>query len=380
MTLALAAYRFAVTALAPLYQWHATRGLAADQQIERLGFHKTPRQRVIWCQAPSVGELDVLAPLMPTLQDACDVLVTTHSTTGAQKAAAMSPLAALAPIDTPAAVGQFLRTWQPKVAIFVESDMPPVMLHALAAQHIPYALIAARASKTRTRIPSTVAKLLRPAALITASTQAVAQELQALGLRVDVVEDLKSQNAQSPVAPVWAKTVEERPVWLAASTHPEDMDTVIGAHERILQEHPDALLLLAPRHVEASLDIPARLSTRSHTANGAPEAQTQVFVMDVLGQMAGLYAVAAVTYLGGGNGTRGGHSPWEAARAGNHVLTGPDTANNTAAFEQVPHRRVQGPEELARCVIELWQQPPPAPLSLPQGTATRDALLAVLAR
>lgn len=378
MTLALAAYRIAVTALAPLYQWHATRGLAPDQQIERLGFHKTARQGVIWCQAPSVGELDVLAPLMPALQKTGDVLITTHSTTGAQKAAAMSPHAALAPIDTPAAVAQFLRTWQPQLAIFVESDMPPVMMQALATQDIPFALIAARTSKTRARIPRSVTKLLRPAALITASTQSVAEELRALGLKVDVVEDLKSQSTQSATPPVWANTVKTRPVWLAASTHPEDMEIVIGAQERILRDHPDALLILAPRHMEAARNIPAHLRMRSHTADGAPDAHTQVFVMDTLGRMAGLHAVAPVTYLGGGNGTRGGHSPWEAARAGNHVLTGPDTANNTAAFEQVPHYTVENASELAQRISALWQQPQPAPLSLPQGTATRDALLAVL--
>ncbi len=378
MTLALAAYRVAVSALAPLYQWHATRGLAADQQIERLGFHERARQGVIWCQAPSVGELDVLAPLLPALREAGDVLITAHSTTGAQKAAAMSPLSALAPIDTPAAVAQFLRTWQPRIAIFVESDMPPVMMQTLAAQNIPFALIAARASKTRARIPRSVEKLLGPAALITASTKAVAQELQGLGLRVDVVEDLKSQGAQNAVLPVWVKAVEKRPVWLAASTHPEDMETVVGAHESILRDHPDALLILAPRHMDAALDVPAHLSTRKHSSDGAPDAQTQIFVMDALGQMAGLHAVAPVTYLGGGNGTRGGHSPWEAARAGNHVLTGPDTANNTAAFDQIPHQTVQGPEELAQRIIDLWQQPRPAPLSLPEGTATHDALLAVL--
>lgn len=380
MTIPLVAYRIATSILAPIYRWQATRGLAPAAQIQRLGYHKSPRAGVIWCQAPSVGELDVLAPLLPDLQAAGEVLITTHSTTGAQKAANMAPLSSLASIDTPAAAAQFIATWQPRMAVFVESDMPANMLQALAAQGIPTALIAARASKTRRRVPKTVTRLLRPCALITASTDAVAEELRALGLHVEAVEDLKSQGTRSAVAPDWAGTLRDRPVWLAASTHPEDRQMVFAAHDIILRAHPDALLIIAPRHPDADRTwVPAQLAARFHSTDAAPDRDSQVFVMDALGQMSGLHALAPVTYLGGGTGDLGGHSPWEAASAGSHIITGPKIQNNAAAFDQIPHHTASDAQSLATTLERCMAQPRPAPVTAPQGTKTRDALRAVLA-
>jgi 3-deoxy-D-manno-octulosonic-acid transferase len=87
-----------------------------------------------------------------------------------------------------------------------------------------------------------------------------------------------------------------------------------------------------------------------------------------------------VTYLGGGMSTRGGHSPWEAASAGNYILTGPDTRNNAAAFAQINHETVDTAQSLARAVQESWDKAPSAAVNAPTSTATRDALLAVLGR
>jgi 3-deoxy-D-manno-octulosonic-acid transferase len=381
MTFVLAAYRVATRALAPIYLWRANRGLSAVQQAERSGVHSIPQQGVIWCQAPSLGELDALAPLLPALHGAGEVLVTTQSTTGAQKAAQLSPRTALAPVDTPAAVAQFIDTWRPRLAVFVESDLPANMMQALAQRGIPFAVIAARSSKTRRRFPRSVAQLLSRATVITASTDAVARELRDMGLHVQAVEDLKAQGAHVSIRPHWAAELADRPVWLAASTHPEDRDCVFAAHDVLLQRHPNALLLIAPRHPDADGSwVPDRFEAGFFSRAQWPTAQTQVFVVDALGQMGGLHAVAHVTYLGGGMSTRGGHSPWEAASAGNYILTGPDTRNNAAAFAQINHETVDTAQSLARAVQESWDKAPPAAVNAPTSTATRDALLAVLGR
>ncbi len=96
--------------------------------------------------------------------------------------------------------------------------------------------------------------------------------------------------------------------------------------------------------------MPPSFGARFASDKPPPDNDTQVFVMDQMGQLPGLHALTKVTYLGGGNGTRGGHSPWEAAAAGNVILTGPDIANNAPAFAGLAHQIVTDPEALARAV------------------------------
>lgn len=380
MTFLTKAYRVATSLGAPLVHWGATRSLTTAQKNERLGRHPAPKSGVIWCQAPSLGELRVLAPLIAPLQTKGDVLITTHSLTGLAEAQKMADFAALAPLDTPTATKEFLTNWQPQLAVFVESDTPPNMLSALAQAQIPRALIATRASKSRARAPRSMAAILKQFDLVTAANPAVGQELEQLGIKVALSEDLKAQAMSAATAAPWAANLN-RPLWLAASTHPEDEAQVFAAHRTLMADNPDTLLVIAPRHPRPNRDwVPSDLKASFFSDGDVPHPEAPLYVMDKMGQLPSLHAATQVTYLGGATGTRGGHSPWEAAIAANHILTGPDTANNAAAFEQLDHQVVQGADDIAKAVQTAWACPQPAPVSPPQSTATLDALLALLAR
>ena len=379
MTLLTTTYRVATKLCAPLIHWGATRSLTAAQKAERLGCHPAPKPGVIWFQAPSLGELRVLAPLLEPLKGKGQILITTHSLTGLQEAQRMTDLAALAPLDTPAAIQRFLSNWQPQLAVFVESDTPPNMLAALNRAKIPCALIAARASQSRQRAPRSMAAIMAQFDLITAANAAVAQELRDMGLRVALSEDLKAQATAPAAPPAWAANLN-RPLWLAASTHPEDEAAIFDAHRALLADHPDALLVIAPRHPRPNREwVPADMKAQFFSDGDAPHPDAPLFVMDAMGHLPGLHAATCVTYLGGATGTRGGHSPWEAAMAGNHILTGPNISNNAAAFEQLNYRVVQGAAEINTAVQSAWNTPRPAPVSPPKSTETLKALQSLLA-
>ncbi len=381
----------ALTALAPGLLTGMARRAHAQQQAdpnrlgERLGHPGLPRpnQPPIWCHAASVGEMRSLSALAPALARRAPLLVTTTTATGAESAASLLPPGTqhqFQPVDTPGAVRRFLDHWRPALAVFVEADMPPNTLRALRARNVPIALVAARPSRTRSRAPRAAKALLRRFDVITAAAPAVAHELRALGLTVAATEDLKAQ-AMLPDAqpPDWPAVPATRPVWLAASTHPEDEALVFDAHARLLQDSPDALLLIAPRHPRDERDwVPAGMRAVFASDGAAPGPETQVFVMDLMGRLAGLHARTPVTYLGGGNGTRGGHSPWEAARAGNHIVTGPDIANNKPAFDQLAHQVVHDAPALADAVRAGWARPRPAPRQPRAGDTTARAVLALL--
>ena len=379
MTLLTRAYRVATSICAPLVHWGATRSLNAAQKRERLGGSPNPTPDVIWFQAPSLGELRVLAPLLEPIRAKGKVLITTHSLTGYAEAQKIADVAALAPLDTPAATRRFLSNWRPQMAVFVESDTPPNMLAALAHAKVPRALIAARASQSRKRAPRSMAAILAQFDLVTAANPAVAEELEQMGIKVALSEDLKAQATAPAAAPDWAATLN-RPIWLAASTHPEDESQIFDAHRALLADQPDTLLIIAPRHPRPNRDwVPSDMKAGFFSDGAVPQPDTSLYVIDAMGQLPSLHAATSVTYLGGATGTRGGHSPWEAAMAANHILTGPDISNNAAAFDQLEHHVVRNAQETRAAVQSAWATPQPKPTSPPQSTATLEALKALLA-
>ncbi|MCW9042299.1 MAG: hypothetical protein OQK05_03050 [Pseudopelagicola sp.] len=363
---------------------HTRQGGDPARLDERFGRATQPRPDgpLIWGHAASVGEVQTLAPLAPALAAQAQLLVTTATHTGAARVASALPpetLHQFQPIDTPRAVARFLDHWRPDLAVFSEADMPPNTLRALTARGVPCALVGARPSKTRRRAPKTARALLRHFDALTAASPSVATDLRALGLKVDAIEDLKALRPPNAPPPDWPEAQRNRPLWLAASTHPEDLPLIFAAQKRLLETRPDTLLMLAPRHPSEDRDwMPPSFGARFASDKTPPDNDTQVFVMDQMGQLPGLHALTKVTYLGGGNGTRGGHSPWEAAAAGNVILTGPDIANNAPAFAGLAHQIVTDPEALARAVQNAWHAPRTIPHHPVTTGDTAHAVLALL--
>ncbi len=363
---------------------HAAQDADPARFSERLGHTnlERPSGKLIWLHAASVGEVQTLAALAPGLSQVATLLVTTATKTGGDRARASLPADALhqyQPIDTPEATACFLEHWQPDLAVFAESDIAPNMLRTLNKRGIPAALVGARPSKTRKRAPRSMAALLGQFQLITSATPTVSDEITAMGFTPPLVEDLKAQAPRRADAPAWALAAPERPMWLAASTHPEDVPVVFDAHREVLKTTPDALLVIAPRHPgKHAITVPNALNACYASRAEMPQNATQVFVMDQMGQLASLHAACPVTFLGGAIGPQGGHSPWEAAAAGSHIVTGPKTSNNQGAFDALPHQVVQTAPELVKAVKEAWQQPRPAPQKPEPVTATLEALLRLL--
>ncbi|MEM9425820.1 MAG: 3-deoxy-D-manno-octulosonic acid transferase [Pseudomonadota bacterium] len=324
-------------------------GADPDRFPERLGHASVPGQSgVIWFHAASLGEVMQIGTLAKTLAETTNVpiLVTTSTPSGAEWVAREMPFAVhqFAPIDTAPAVARFLDTWSPRAAIFVEGDLWPRQLTECATRGIPQVLLNARHSRTRARFPKIFAALLGPFALITCRSKQVADGLLSLDLssdRVRVLPDLKAASAQLPApedlrAPL-AHTIGARPVWLAASTHPDDEGPVLDAHQQVLEQAADTLLIIAPRHPPrgAPLEEMAEartLSTARRSAGGEITAETQIYIADTLGELGVFFSLAPVAFVGGSFGPEGGHTPYEPARFGTAIVTGPKTRNFDEAY------------------------------------------------
>lgn len=337
-----------------LASWGLHRRMGADpgRFSERLGRGGAQNgEPVVWFHAASLGEVVQIAPLTAELMavEKVRILVTTTTATGAEWVAKHMPDVThrFAPIDTPGAVERFLAGWTITAALFVEGDMSPRMLSALDRLGVPRVLLNARHSRTRARFPAVFGTLLRSFALVTCRSDAIANDLLALGLqkdRVHVVPDLrltlpKPAAPREAIAPM-SDAMGNRPVWLAASTHPADEDAVLTAHLKVLETCPDTLLIVAPRHPDRGGPLRQLAQSKALAPSQRSKGEdlrpdTQVYIADTLGELGVFFTISPIAFLGGSFGQEGGHTPYEPAYFGTAVLHGPHVENFAHAYSEM---------------------------------------------
>lgn len=334
-----------------------------------------PAGQLVWLNAASVGEVTSVLKLAQLIMQSEGVilLVTTTSATGAKVVETRLPeaLHQFAPLDTPAAVTSFLDHWRPDAALFVEGDLWPRMMQALAQRAIPAALLNARPSKTRQRAPKSFAAMLRPFRLITLQEESLRDEFLRLGVPAQILHapgnlkaDITPPTADVALVDQMREAAGRRRIWAAASIH-EGEEVIALDAARLLQE--PAFLLLAPRHPARGDEIAAELTRRGlgfsrQSLAQLPSTATQVHLVDTLGMMGTVYSLAEIALVGGSLlPGPGGHSPYEAAELGCPILTGPYTGNSAAAYRDLIRAgaalEVKGATDLAQTLAALLAEP-----------------------
>jgi 3-deoxy-D-manno-octulosonic-acid transferase len=347
------AARLAAPGLRLMLRLRLARGKELPGRLaERRGIDSSARPlgRLLWVHAASVGEttsiLPVLAPLLAGVPD-LTVLFTTGTVTAAallgkrlEPAQRERVLHRFVPLDVPGWVGRFLDHWQPDAAAFLESELWPNLLAACRARHIKLMLVNARLSPRSfarwRRAPAFARDLLGAFERVQARSEADAERLRALGApRVEAPGDLKFAAPPLPVDAAELIRLQgllaDRPVWLAASTHPGEEALVFAAHRQIAARYPDLLTILAPRHPERGAAIAAEASllpvSRRALAEAPPRGQG-VWLADTLGELGLWYRLAPIAFVGRSLVPRGGgQNPLEPARLGCAIAVGPHTGN-----------------------------------------------------
>lgn len=346
--------------LSPLVQlWlqrRAARGKEDPTRLnERFGRPTRPRPAglLVWCHGASVGEAQALLPLLQhlhTRRPDVTLLLTTGTVTSAALVAQRvgdqpGILHQFVPVDLTGAVDGFLDHWRPDLVLWSESDFWPGILAELRRRAIPTLLANARLSERSVRrwsiAPATGRWLLEGFAAIYAQTADDAQRLRRLGAR-QVIEAGNLKQAAPPL-PVddailaeWRARLDGRPLWLAASTHDGEESHMAAAHRQLKTQFPGLLTLIVPRHPERgpglrdSLAAPdLRIALRS--AGDLPDADTDLYIADTLGELGLWYRLSPVVMMGGSLVPVGGHNPLEPARLGCAVLFGPKIFNFSEA-------------------------------------------------
>ena len=357
-------YLLAVYLAAPIisavFLWRGLRDRSYWHNFpERFGFGARLAPNGVWLHAVSVGEVQACAPLVSALYQrhpGVPLTVTTLTPTGAARARALfGHLAQVRyiPFDLPGAARRFFTRVQPRLAVIFETELWPNLYRECGRRRVPLVLASARISARSVgryqRLGALFRDTLSQAVVVAAQAEGDAERFRALGAApgtTHVTGNLKFDFELPPdIAPrgaaLRAHYARGRPLWVAGSTHGGgEEQAVLAAHERVRAAHPQALLVLAPRHpprfdeVAKSL-AEARVSFVRHSQAaagaggddpGAPECQ--VVLLDSLGELLDFYAAADVAFVGGSLVPIGGHNLLEPAALGLPVLTGPSNFNS----------------------------------------------------
>lgn len=338
---------------------------------------------LVWVHAVSVGETLAVAPLIESLLAAGQrVLVTSTTPTGAAQVARLfgaRVASAWVPIDTPGAVGRCLTHWQPRLVVLVETEIWPNLVLRSRARGVPVVLLNARLSvrsaRGYARIGALTRRVLAGFSAIAAQGRGDARRFRALGAdpsRTSVVGSIKydvdtgALSARSGELAAALAIGAQRLVWVAASTHEGEDAPVLAAHQRLLAEQPEALLVLAPRHPERADDVAQRVAARGldcqrRSAHTPIADTTAVLILDTLGELSAVFPLAALAFIGGSLVPHGGHNPLDAQALGVATITGPYTHNFTAIYRELIAaggvRPVADGDGLAAAVVALASAP-----------------------
>jgi 3-deoxy-D-manno-octulosonic-acid transferase len=319
----------------------------AERFAERFGAPSVPRPEgiLVWFHAASVGESLSILELIRRLGDRrtdLNFLVTTGTVTSAALMAGRLPDHAVhqfVPVDVRPLVRRFLDHWKPDLAVWTESEIWPALMHETAHAGVPMILINARLSTASYRrwrwFPGISKSLLRRFKHILAQDDQTRRYLVRLGVSRDAVEvtgTLKEGSAALPCdeseRAALASRLASRPVWLAASTHEGEEEIVAEVHRKAARSAQRLLLIIAPRHPERGPAIAEWLRRDGwdiavRSDGDLPDANTQIYLADTLGEMGLWYRIAPVSFLGGSLVEIGGHNPFEPAALGSAIIHGP---------------------------------------------------------
>lgn len=375
-----------------------SRGHARHGWAQRLGWLPSQVQefcrthRILWIHAVSVGEVVATLPLLRELRGLNPnhhILLSTTTETGRTVAAARACDAAALiyfPFDWPGAVRRALQAVRPELFVAVDTELWPNFFRVAYEMGVATATANGRISDKAFRrirrcggraLYRQVFRHIDRLCMQSARDAERVRELGAVNGQVWVTGNSKFDEDYPEVSAdeqVRMKTdlgiAREAPVFLAGSTGEGEEPHVLAAFQRVRARYPEARLILVPRHIQRTPEIEGYVReaglksvrrTQLPAQAGRSQSERCVVIVDTLGELARLYAVATVAFVGRSLVPQGGSNVLQAAAQGKPVLFGPNVNNVRDSAELLLHHHVawQIPdsEALAAQVCALLANP-----------------------
>lgn len=334
----------------------------------------------VWVHAVSLGEVIAVTPLVETmLNKGFTVLITTMTPTGSERVRTgfgERVLHHYAPYDLPLVLKRFFKRTKPRLGIIVETELWPNLINQAQKASVPLLLINARLSqrslKGYLRFRFFFKQVLNQFTAILTQSEDDAKRFIALGAKPELVQalgnmkfDLQTHTTErtpfQQLKTVWGK---DRVVFIAASTHEGEESLILAEFRRLERAIPNLILLIAPRHPERfqavyQLAVEAGLVTGLRSKSETISHDTQVLVLDSLGELLGFFGVSDYAFVGGSLVPVGGHNVLEPIAVGVPVLSGQHVFNFATICRDLKEaeaiRIVNNAKELIQAVIDLHE-------------------------
>jgi 3-deoxy-D-manno-octulosonic-acid transferase len=333
----------------------------------------------IWIHAVSVGEVLAVSRL---IEELCQQLpqhrIVVSTTTAAGQKLARKRFGAenvfYFPFDFAFAIRPYFQVLRPESVVIAETELWPNFLR-LARQSgarivVANARISDRSWPGYRRMRSVLAPVLSNIDLFLAQTQEDARRLEAMGApadRTEVTGNLKFDVPMSVPPPIVLslqaalENTEAGPVVVCGSTMEGEEPLLLRSFENVLASHPRAVMVLAPRHPERFrevADLLRNLGIRywQRSLWGGESLAGGILLLDTIGELASIYGLADVAFVGGSLVPHGGHNILEPAQHGVAIIVGNHTENFrdiVGLFQSRDAVRVAGPAEFPLILLEL---------------------------
>jgi 3-deoxy-D-manno-octulosonic-acid transferase len=357
---------------------------------ERLGFVPPRLQDAqpgsIWVHAVSVGEVLAVSQLISELQQKYpdqQIFVSTTTATGQSLARQRfgENRVFFMPLDFGFAVRPYLKELKPRMIVLAETEFWPNLLHLAARHGTTLATVNARISDRSfpryRKFKWFFGRVLANMDLFLAQTAEDAVRLRAIGAATERVRvsgnlkfDVRPGSGSSLVNDLRSAINKDSPVIVCGSTAEGEEEPLLAAFKAIQQQCPAAIMVLAPRHPERFEKVAAMASSTAASAGlsllrrslwSPPQpVQGGIFLLDSVGELAALYALADIAFVGGSLVPTGGHNILEPAQYGTAIVVGPHTFNFreiVSIFQQGDAIRVVTAAALSSQFLALLQQP-----------------------
>lgn len=341
----------------------------------------------IWLHAVSVGEVNLLQPLLAAIEEKhpdWECVISTTTRTGyelaRQKYAPRSVF--YCPLDFSWAVRNALRRIHPQLLVLVELELWPNLIRWTRRSGVPVAVVNGRlsASSARgySRIRFLIRRLLQATSLVAVQNDEYAERFRQLGttedqlhvtgsLKFDGIE-MDRENPASQQLAALAGIEKQDIVFLAGSTQAPEEQLAVSVFRELVDDYPRLRLILVPRHPERFAEVASMLDQqevewirRSELTADRQNTAARILLVDAMGELGAWWGTAQIAFVGGSLGKRGGQNMIEPSGYGAAVSFGPHTQNFRDIVEMLLQHDaaivVQDRQELAAFVKRCLEDP-----------------------
>ncbi len=312
-----------------------------------------PKKPTIWLHGVSVGEVQLLIPLLRHLQSRHPrARIVLSTTTDSGMALARDKLPDVCtfyfPLDFSWAVRRTLNAVRPALIVFGELELWPNLIDYAHEQQVPMMVVNGRLSDRSHRRYVRLSRMTRvmfgKLDHVAAQSDAIAERFVDCGCPADRVTatgsikfDNVNQDRDATDVVRLRELVGIRPehrVVLVGSTQAPEEETALAAYMKLKRGCPDLKLIVVPRHPDRFQSVydllkvsGERVARRSQIQAPVRSDQWDVLLVDSVGELKWWWGLAEIAIVGGSFGQRGGQNMLEPAGYGCNVAFGPNTEN-----------------------------------------------------